>query len=163
MLTKKAKNGTLTKEVLLPDKFRPNLLMMMNRGAPPKIVLVDPVTVVAVVSSIGLSWNTTSNKRFDSNYRLLLDHLAEKLPLERKFEGGVFYAQIHAGKQALWEADSSKGMAAAIYTSSGKRGGLCVKNLKITIGEYAGDDLRSAIRNALRTGKREIFKTKNLR
>lgn len=60
----------------MPDKFRPNAFLTVSRGTPPKIFLADPVAVVAIVSSIGLGWNTTSNKRFDSNYRLLIDHLA---------------------------------------------------------------------------------------
>lgn len=143
----------------MPDKFRPNMLLALNRNTPLTIVIADPVEAVAVVSSIGLGWNTTSNKRFNGNYHLLLDHLAEKLPLERKFKGGIFYAQVHAGKRALWGADSSKGMAAAIYASSGKRGGLCVKNLKVTVGGYAGSDLKSATLNALR----ELARIKKLR
>jgi hypothetical protein len=146
----------------MPNKiFRSNAFVVLKYMRPALIVLLDPIEADIVVSSIGLRWNAASNRRLSIDYRVMLDYLMEKLPKERKFiKGGVFYAQIHQGKLAPWKADIDNDLAAAMYISSKKPDDICMKNLRITLGEYAGDDIKSAIVAALHKRMAEIFEEK---
>jgi len=118
----------------MPNRiFKPNAFLVLKHDRPILLVLPNlPVKASIVVSPIFLNWNTTKNKRFSDYYHTLTDHLLENLPKGRKFKGGVFQAQVHEGKLASGDKE--------IYA----------KNLQVTVGDYAGDDIRSAMISVLR-------------
>lgn len=143
----------------MPNRFKPNALLILGQGRPVLLKRLNSTEAAVVVSSIGLNWNTTKDKEFHDDYRQLFNYLAGKLPKERMFKGGIFYAYEHSGKRVPWEAEGSRGVAAIIYGSLGKHSGFCVKNTIITVGGYAGYELKPVTLNALR----ELAKIEKLR
>jgi hypothetical protein len=133
--------------------FDSNALVAFEFMQPVRIVFPNPVQTGLVITSIGLKWNTTKKRKINTEYQFLLDYLGENLPLNRKYQGGFFFAQVHCGQSAPWRVTDTNDKAAIIYTAMRKADDVCVKNLKITIGEYAGEDLRTAIIAAINRNK----------
>jgi len=127
------------------ENFDPNAFVVLKPEQPIFLDMYNPFKANIIISSVGLRWNSFKNRVVNSSYRLLFDYLMEGLPIERKFRGGVFYAQVHSGKLSPWEDNPNFDLASAIFHSFKGADNLCAKNLRITLGEYAGDSLRSAV------------------
>lgn len=137
------------------DIFEPNAFVVLKPKSPIFFKMFDVVKDNIIISSIGLRWNSLKNRVVNSSYRILFDYLMEGLPLERKFKGGLFFAQIHEARLTSWDNDPNFDLAASFFRSFKKVDSLCAKNLRITVGKYAGDDLKSAIASRIALQKRK--------
>lgn len=137
----------------MQNTFAPNAFLAFEFMKPLRVIFPNPVQAGLVVSGIDLKWNTLKHKRFWVDYQLLLDHLGENLPQERKYRGGFFFAQIHYGKMAPWETTNTNDKAVIIYSASKKPDDICIQNLRVTVGKYAGHEMGSALINAIHLEK----------
>lgn len=137
----------------MTNSFSPNVFLAFEFMKPIRIIFPNPVETGLVVSGIGLKWNTIQSKKNQTEFQFLIDYLGENLPFDRKYQGGFFFAQVHSGKMAHWDITNTADLAVITYSASKKSYEICVQNLRITIGKYAGHELGSALVNALHLEK----------